>query len=86
MSLCLVLPHIIAICDGKADCTEVVQKISKVFKVQVHHYMSLAHAHSDTLKIVLLIWEWNPQPAHSMGGWILNTPLQKIYLSVLSVP
>ena len=33
-----VLPHIITICDGKADCADV-QKISTVSKVQVYHYI-----------------------------------------------
>ena len=40
MSLCFVLLNMITICDGKAYFAE---KLFTVFKVQVHHYMSLAH-------------------------------------------
>ena len=53
MLLCLVLPHIITICDGKADFAQ----IFTVFKV--HHYMSLAHAHSDIIRKYLSVWELN---------------------------
>ena len=55
MLLCLVLPHSITTCDGKADCANVAQKISTFFKVQVHHYMSLVHAHSDIISYILLL-------------------------------
>ena len=40
------LPHVITICDSKADCADVAQKISTVSRFQVHHYMLLVHAHS----------------------------------------
>ena len=48
MSLCLVLPNI-TIYDGKADCADVAQRYL-VFKIQVYHYMLLAHVHSDIIK------------------------------------
>ena len=59
--LCLVLPHIITICDGKADGSFTLRKdfshalCAKIFHMQlfqVHHYMSLTHAHSDIINLV----------------------------------
>ena len=45
MSLCLVLPHVITICDGKADGSFCLLK-------DLSHaaYMSLAHTHRDIIE------------------------------------
>ena len=46
MSLLLVLPHIITICDGKADF---VQRFFTFSFSKSIHYMSLAHVYSDII-------------------------------------
>ena len=49
MSLCLVLPHIITTCDGKADGFFTLCKDFHMDLFQVYHYMLLTHMHSDII-------------------------------------